>query len=95
MYFSLVIRQKADLKTGVTRKQITPNLPKNEHFLPSVTYTYVSVSGGNKWSFFGTFGMLCCLVTPVLRFALLPYYRRIHCLKVSTEHKNYAACFLS
>ena len=34
------------------------------------------VSGGKKCSFFGKFGMLCFLETPVLRFALLPYYRR-------------------
>ena len=38
--------------------------------------TYVCVSGGKKCSFFGKFGVLCFLETPVLRFALLPYYRR-------------------
>ena len=37
----------------------------------------VSVSGGKKYSFFGKFGVLCFLETPVLRFALLPYYKRI------------------
>ena len=35
------------------------------------------VSGGKKCSFFGKFDLLCFLETPVLRFALLPYYRRI------------------
>ena len=35
----------------------------------------VCVSGGQKL-FFGKFGMLCFLETSVLRFALLPYYRR-------------------
>ena len=39
--------------------------------------TYVCVSGGKKYSFFRKFGMLCFLETPVLSFALLPYYRRI------------------
>ena len=34
------------------------------------------VSGGKKCSFFGKFGVLCFLETPVLRFALLPNYRR-------------------
>ena len=38
---------------------------------------YVYVSGGKKYLFFGNFGVLCFLETPVLRFALLPYYRRI------------------
>ena len=32
--YSLVIGQRTDLKTGVLRKQITPNFLKNEHFLP-------------------------------------------------------------
>ena len=32
---------------------------------------------GKKCLFFGNFGVLCFLETPVLRFTLLPYYRRI------------------
>ena len=38
---------------------------------------FVCVSGGKKCSFLEKFGMLCFLETPVLRFALLPYYRQI------------------
>ena len=34
--------------------------------------TYVCVSGGNEKGL----GMLCFFETPILRFALLPYYRR-------------------
>ena len=41
------------------------------------TQTYVCVSGSKKCLFFGKFGEFCFLETPVLRFALLPYYRRI------------------
>ena len=63
-----------NLKTGVSRKQSTLKFLKNKHFLPPDTHTYVS--GGKKCLFFGNFGMLCFLQTPVLRFALLPYYRR-------------------
>ena len=37
--------------------------------------TYVCVSVGKKCSFLGTFDVLFFLETPVLRFALLPYYR--------------------
>ena len=37
----------------------------------------MGVSGGKKCSFFEKFGVLCFFETPVLRFALLPYYRRI------------------
>ena len=58
-----------NLKTGVIKKKSTPNFSKNEHFLPPDTHTYV-------YPFFEKLNMLCFLVTPVLRFALLPYYRR-------------------
>ena len=34
------------------------------------------VSGGKKYLFFRNFEALCFLETPVLRFSLLPYYRR-------------------
>ena len=40
------------------------------------TNTYVRVSGGKKCSFFGKFGVLYFLETPVLRLAFLPYYQR-------------------
>ena len=38
--------------------------------------TCVCVSGDKKCLFFGNFGVLCFLETPVLRFAILRYYRR-------------------
>ena len=59
---------------GVTRKQSIPNLLKNEMNIYPVIRTPVCVSGGKKCSFFGKFGMLCFLVTPILRFALLSHY---------------------
>ena len=71
------IRGKANLKTGITRKQITPNFPRSKYFLPPDTHTHVCVSGGKKCLFFGKFGLLSFCVTPVWRFAHLPYYRRI------------------
>ena len=39
---------------------------------------HVCVSGGKKCLFFGKFGLLCFLETPVLRFALFPCYRQIN-----------------
>ena len=66
-----------NLKRGISRKQSTPNFPKNEHFLLPDTHTYVCVSGGKKCSFFGKFGVLCFFEIPLLRFALLSYYQRI------------------
>ena len=38
---------------------------------------HVCVSEGNKCSFFRMFDVLCFLERPVLRFAILPYYRRL------------------
>ena len=42
---SLIISKRANLKTVVSRKQSTPNFPKNEHFLPSDTHTYRPYQG--------------------------------------------------
>ena len=39
--------------------------------------SYVCVSEGKKCCFFAKFGVLCFLEKSVLRFALLPYYRRV------------------
>ena len=63
-YNSSVMRQRANLKTGVSRKQSTQNFPKNEHFLLPNTDTYVCVSVFKKCLFFGKFGVLCFLETP-------------------------------
>ena len=71
-----VIKPKDESQTGVSRKQSTSSFPKNEHFLLSDTHTYVCVSAGKKCSFFRKLDVLCFLETPVLRFALLPSYRR-------------------
>ena len=73
---SSLISQKGESQSSVSRKQRKPHFPKNEHFLPPDTHTYMCVSRGKKCSFFGKFGMLCFLETPILKFALLPYYRR-------------------
>ena len=56
---SSVIRRKGESQSGVPRKQNMPNFPKNEHFLPPDTHTYV----------------LCFLETPKIRpSALLPMF---------------------
>ena len=68
----------------MSRKQSTPNFPKNERFLPPDTHTYVCVSGGKKCLFFEKFGVFCFLETHVLRFAILPYYRQ-YFMRLSTK----------
>ena len=52
---SSVKGKRANLKTGVSRKQSTPNFPKNEHFLPPDTH----ISRAKKYSFFAKFDKLC------------------------------------
>ena len=55
----MVIKQKVESQNGRFKKISTSNFPKNEHFLPLDTHTYV----------------LCFPETPALRFAILPYYQ--------------------
>ena len=42
---------------------------------PWYAHAHVCVSGVRNVRFFGKFGVLCFLIIPVLRFALLPYKR--------------------
>ena len=47
--------------------------PKNEHFLPPDMHIRVRIRGSEMFVF-RKIWVLCFLETPVLRFALLPYY---------------------
>ena len=67
----------ANLKTGISRKQSTSNFRKTYISYPLIcTRVYVCVSGVRNVRFAIKFDVLCFLETPVLRFGLLPYYRR-------------------
>ena len=67
---SSIIRQKGEYQNGCFKKTKDSIFSKKQTF-----FTYVCVSGGKKCWFFGKLGVLCFLETPVLKFALLPYYR--------------------
>ena len=73
---SSVIRQKGESQNGCFKKtKHAKCLEKRTSLTP--WYAHVRVrSGGKKSSFFGKFGVLYFLETPVLRVAILPYYRR-------------------
>ena len=59
----------------VKREQSTPYFPKNKHFLPTDTCTYVCVSGGKKCSFFRK--MWPAVFSCYLRFEICLFdYRR-------------------
>ena len=86
------IRQKAESQNGCfKKKQSTPKFPENKRFLPPDTYMHVCVSGGKKCLFFGNFGVLCFLEAPVLKFALLPFYRQVENFKSSQDGKKQIA----
>ena len=39
-----VIRQRANLKAGVSQKQNTPSFPKNKYFLPPDTHSFYIIT---------------------------------------------------
>ena len=69
---SSVIRQKGKSQKGRYKKTKYTKFSQNEHFLPPDKHTCMNVSRGKKSSIFEKFDVLCFLVTPVLRFNLLP-----------------------
>ena len=71
---SLLIRQ-TDESQNVCYKETKH--AKNKHLLPPDTHTHVCEARGKNCPLFGKFGVLSFLVTPVLRFAFLPYYRQL------------------
>ena len=79
-----VIKQKSESQNGCFKKMNHAKFSQKQTF-----NTYVRVSGGKKCLFFGKFGVFCFLETPVLRFALLPYYQQaIMEMLIKTATKN-------
>ena len=79
LVFSL---RKANIVCNKAKKQIsermlqenkTQQISKQTFLTPWYAYVRVRIPG-KECSFFSKFDVLCFLVTPVLRFALLPYY---------------------
>ena len=63
---------QSESQNGGNKKTKHAKFSENLTFFYPLIRTGVCVSGGKKRSFFGKFGVLCLLVTSVLRFALLP-----------------------
>ena len=77
MHNTSVIRQKDESQNGGNKKAKHAKFSERRTFPTPNTHTYACVSEGKKCSFFGKFGVLGFLLTSVLRFVLLPYYRGI------------------
>ena len=74
--FFVVNKSKGESQNGCYKK--TKHAKFFRRFL-TLWYTHMRLRiwGGKKCSFFEKFAVLSFLVTPVLRFAFLPYYRRV------------------
>ena len=81
-------KQNTPKKTGKKRTFLTPPPPPPPHPPPPLIRTRTCAY---QWvrniRFLGKFGMLCFPKRAVLRFALLPYYRRINSFN-SISSKN-------
>ena len=62
---------------------------KQTFLTPPDTYAYLCVSGDNKCLFYGKFVVLYFPETPVLRFALLPYYRRLLYVAIANNSHHF------
>ena len=75
---SSVIRQKAKSKNGGNKKTKHSKLSEKTNIpKPLIRTRPGAYQGVKNVYFFGKIDVLCFLVTSVLRFVFLPYYRRI------------------
>ena len=75
---------RENLKTGVKENKVH-QIFRKANISYSLIRTCVCASEGKKCWFFVNFSMLCFLVTPVLRFVLLPYCRQIHLFRCNSN----------
>ena len=76
-YNNSTVRQIDEFQNGCYKKRKRAKFYEKQTFLmPWSAHVRVRIRG-KKCLFFWKFGVLCFLVTPLLRFALWPYCRRI------------------
>ena len=87
---SSLIRRKSESQNGRFKKT------KHAKFSEKTNISYTPIrartwayQGVRNFRFFGRFGVLRFLETPVLRLGLLPYYRRNIAVKIKTLWKLY------
>ena len=81
--YSSVIREKGESQNGGNKQKKHAESFKNGYF--STPWYARTGAGCKKCLFFGKFGVLCFIVTSVLIFSLLLYYRRIY----NYSHQEY------
>ena len=69
-------KEKGRISKRVFKKTKQMKFSEKQTFL-TPWYAHARNTESKKWSFFGKFGVLCFLETPVLRFPLLPYCRQL------------------
>ena len=95
--FVSVIRQKSESQYGCFKKTKHAKFSeKTKISYPLIRTPTCAYQRVRNVCFFGKFGVICFIETPVLRFALLPYYRRIYTFSMAENwHKilNVTAAF--
>ena len=86
---SSVTMQKGESQGGCFKKTNCSQIFRKRNISYPLIRTRTCVSVGEKCLFFGKFGVLCFffLKKPVLRFAVLPYYRPTTMTKIKNRTK--------
>ena len=71
-----VIRQKSESQNGFYKKAKHGKFSEKRTFFTPDKHTFICLSGSKKCLLIGKFHVLCFLVTLILRFDVLSYYRR-------------------
>ena len=79
-------RQKC--KRRISKQVLQENKARQISRKTNIYFPLIRTRGDKKCLFFGKFGVFFFLVTPVLRFALLPYYRRFKSCKSLEDIHN-------
>ena len=77
-YFLHTLLLSTTVEFGIIHLIRTQNFPKNQHFLPPDTHTYVCESGGKKCYFFEKFCVRTKWMTPFLT-GLRNCYKEKYC----------------
>ena len=90
LFISSVIRQKGESQNRCFEKTKYAKFSEKTNISYPLRWTrirtYVCVSGGKQFCFFGKFGVLYFLETPVLRFALFPITEDITMKTTKCQH---------